>query len=80
MPEAHYSLNPVARGPGEVGATALIILPRMARGILGKQMEIRTCPGILSKGKTLSYAFYISIVHFTHIKEINMMPKMHGSI
>lgn len=38
LPEAHYSLNTVARGPGGAGVTALIILPRMATGILGKQM------------------------------------------
>lgn len=38
LPEARYSLNVVAHGPGDVGATALIILPRMARGILGKQL------------------------------------------
>lgn len=38
LPEAHYSLNTVARGPGDVGAAALTILSRMARGILGNQM------------------------------------------
>jgi len=38
LPEAPYSHNTVARGPGDVGATSLIILHRMARGILGKKM------------------------------------------
>lgn len=47
LPEGHYSLNTAARGAGAAGATALIILPRMARGILGKQIQICSCPGRL---------------------------------
>lgn len=38
LPEAHCSLNTVAHRPGDVRATALIILPRVGRGIPGKQM------------------------------------------
>lgn len=38
LPEAQYSLNTVAHGPGDVGATALIVLSRMARGVLEKKI------------------------------------------
>lgn len=38
LPEAQYSLNAVTHGPGDVGATPLIILPRMAKGVLEKKI------------------------------------------